>query len=168
MATASDKMVEVGIVLQGSGALGACECGALNALLELMDELESQGFTFGNHIRQDRVSADRINDLVTTIETLATFVPTALDADLRDRVDRACAFKVVRFVDIDMQDSGARPGPQSRSDDQDGLRDFSPATVRDRREAGHDIARSRLLPVFEGCGLVSATEIRRPAAPARS
>jgi len=43
MAQASGKMVEVGIVLQGGGALGAYECGALNALLELMDELESQG-----------------------------------------------------------------------------------------------------------------------------
>jgi hypothetical protein len=35
-------------------------------------------------------------------------------------------------------------------------------------ELGHDIARRRLLPVFEGCGLVSTKEIRRSAAPARS
>src|SRR5262245_62474572 len=36
------KPVEVGVVLQGGGALGAYECGALNALLGLMDEFASQ------------------------------------------------------------------------------------------------------------------------------
>jgi predicted acylesterase/phospholipase RssA len=36
-------LVEVGVVLQGGGALGAYECGALNALLELMEEYSAQG-----------------------------------------------------------------------------------------------------------------------------
>ena len=36
------KPVEVGVVLQGGGALGAYECGALNALLGLMDEFASE------------------------------------------------------------------------------------------------------------------------------
>ena len=40
MAGTSSKPVEVGVVLQGGGALGAYECGALNALLELMDEFD--------------------------------------------------------------------------------------------------------------------------------
>ncbi|MGZ3296777.1 MAG: patatin-like phospholipase family protein, partial [Xanthobacteraceae bacterium] len=37
------RPVEVGVVLQGGGALGAYECGALDALLELMDEFTAQG-----------------------------------------------------------------------------------------------------------------------------
>jgi NTE family protein len=43
MSASSNKLVEVGVVLQGGGALGAYECGALNALLELMDEFAAQG-----------------------------------------------------------------------------------------------------------------------------
>jgi NTE family protein len=37
------KQLEVGVVLQGGGALGAYECGALGALLELMDAHAAQG-----------------------------------------------------------------------------------------------------------------------------
>jgi NTE family protein len=43
MSATSSKPVEVGVVLQGGGALGAYECGALLALLELMDELIGAG-----------------------------------------------------------------------------------------------------------------------------
>ena len=43
MSETSRKLVEVGVVLQGGGALGAYECGALNALLELMDEFAADG-----------------------------------------------------------------------------------------------------------------------------
>src|SRR6266511_1060757 len=43
MSEAANKLVEVGVVLQGGGALGAYECGALNALLELMEEYSAQG-----------------------------------------------------------------------------------------------------------------------------
>ena len=39
---AKDK-IEIGIVLQGGGALGAYEFGAITALLELMDEIEIPG-----------------------------------------------------------------------------------------------------------------------------
>lgn len=42
--TAKDK-IEIGIVLQGGGALGAYEFGAIIALLELMDAIEVQGRT---------------------------------------------------------------------------------------------------------------------------
>jgi predicted acylesterase/phospholipase RssA len=38
-----EKPVEVGLVLQGGGALGAYEFGAVIALLELMDEIEGAG-----------------------------------------------------------------------------------------------------------------------------
>src|SRR6266511_2361314 len=43
MSEAANKLVEVGVVLQGGGALGAYECGALNALLELLEEYSAQG-----------------------------------------------------------------------------------------------------------------------------
>jgi Patatin-like phospholipase len=43
MSETSSKPVEIGVVLQGGGALGAYECGALNALLELMDEFAAEG-----------------------------------------------------------------------------------------------------------------------------
>ena len=39
----SSNNLEIGVVLQGGGALGAYECGALNSLLELMDEFAAQG-----------------------------------------------------------------------------------------------------------------------------
>src|SRR6185369_2478369 len=35
--------IEIGVVLQGGGALGAYEYGAMDALLELMDEIEANG-----------------------------------------------------------------------------------------------------------------------------
>src|SRR6266508_1500035 len=43
MSGTSSKLLEVGVVLQGGGALGAYECGAMNALLELMDEFAAKG-----------------------------------------------------------------------------------------------------------------------------
>jgi predicted acylesterase/phospholipase RssA len=43
LSATSSKPIEVGVVLQGGGALGAYECGALIALLELMDEFAAQG-----------------------------------------------------------------------------------------------------------------------------
>src|ERR1700731_2726692 len=43
MSASSNNLVEVGVVLQGGGALGAYECGALKALLELMDEFAAHG-----------------------------------------------------------------------------------------------------------------------------
>jgi NTE family protein len=43
MSEPTAKLVEVGVVLQGGGALGAYECGALDALLELMDGYAAEG-----------------------------------------------------------------------------------------------------------------------------
>src|SRR5262245_47764669 len=43
MANATKQKVEVGLALQGGGALGAYECGAVTALLELMDDAEKLG-----------------------------------------------------------------------------------------------------------------------------
>src|SRR5471032_3039096 len=43
MADASHRVVEVGVVLQGGGALGAYECGGMAALFELMDAAQAAG-----------------------------------------------------------------------------------------------------------------------------
>ena len=43
MSKTSSRPLEIGVVLQGGGALGAYECGAMNALLELMDEFAADG-----------------------------------------------------------------------------------------------------------------------------
>jgi predicted acylesterase/phospholipase RssA len=40
---APDKSIEIGLVLQGGGALGAYEFGAVIALLELMDDIDKAG-----------------------------------------------------------------------------------------------------------------------------
>jgi NTE family protein len=45
MARAAKDRIEIGVVLQGGGALGAYEYGALIALLELMDEIDIPGRT---------------------------------------------------------------------------------------------------------------------------
>src|SRR3954447_21290088 len=43
MADIAKGKVEIGLALQGGGALGAYECGAVTALLELMDEAQGLG-----------------------------------------------------------------------------------------------------------------------------
>src|SRR6516164_6242647 len=43
MANATGKITEIGLVLQGGGALGAYEYGAITALRELTDEAISKG-----------------------------------------------------------------------------------------------------------------------------
>src|SRR3954468_10023114 len=43
MAKPGTTRIEVGVVLQGGGALGAYEWGAVTALLELIDESETGG-----------------------------------------------------------------------------------------------------------------------------
>jgi NTE family protein len=45
MAQVAKDKIEIGVVLQGGGALGAYEFGAVTALLELMDEIETPGRT---------------------------------------------------------------------------------------------------------------------------
>jgi predicted acylesterase/phospholipase RssA len=45
MAVQAKDQIEIGVVLQGGGALGAYEYGAMDALLELMDKIEANGRT---------------------------------------------------------------------------------------------------------------------------
>src|SRR5450755_4668328 len=42
---ARHRLIEIGVVLQGGGALGAYECGGMTALFELMDKAQAGGKT---------------------------------------------------------------------------------------------------------------------------
>lgn len=118
--------------------------------------------SFGNVMRQDRRTAERINDLIVTIEELAALVPSsAVGEDLQRRIDRARLCKSIRIVDIDvqgMQATGSAPGDQHPSDGQFGLRDFSRGTVRRRRDEGYRIARTSLSPIFAGLRSASQSQ----------
>jgi NTE family protein len=115
--------------------------------------------SFGNQMRQDRRSAERINDFIETIDLLAALVPPdAIGADLQLRINRARRCKTIRIVDIDVQGvhgPGEAPGEQHSEDGQFGLRDFSRATVRRRRDEGYLNARICLSPIFASFALAS-------------
>jgi NTE family protein len=120
-------------------------------LAEVQDRVHELGF--GNRLRRDTDSAHQTNDLVETIEALAAVVPEeAFSPDLRARVAHALRFKVIRTVDIDVQDRGDAPtaGAQDSADNQEGLRDFSAQTVERRRQYGYDLATKELTPLLLG------------------
>jgi NTE family protein len=109
--------------------------------------------SYGNRLRQDHGTARRTNALVETIEDLAALVPPGmLDERMQARLDEAQRYKVIdAIVDIDMQDPAATlvPAAQRSADDKDGMRDFSPDTVRRRRRDGYQFAQYILRPAFE-------------------
>jgi predicted acylesterase/phospholipase RssA len=122
--------------------------------------------SFGNRLRQDHQVADQINELIRTIEELAPLVPASdMTPALQEQVERAREYKLVTVVDVDMQTRlhDGRPGAEDPTDDKDGLRDFSAATVACRRERGHANAYNSLFPIFLERGLVTATMDRRAA-----
>ena len=109
--------------------------------------------SFGNRLRQDHDMARRINALVETIDELAAKVAPDERSDwLNARLDEAGRYKIIdAIVNIDMQDPAATlvPSAQSPTDDKDGMRDFSPDTVRRRRRDGFKFAHDLLRPAFE-------------------
>jgi hypothetical protein len=118
----SSKLLEVGVVLQGGGALGAYECDALNALLELRGELAT------------KIAPDDRSDWLSA------------------RLHEARRYKVIdAIVNIDMQDPAATlvPAAQNPADDKDGMRDFSPETACRRRRDGFRFGQDILRPAFE-------------------
>jgi hypothetical protein len=90
---------------------------------------------------------------VETVEDLAALVaPDALDDRLRARLDEARRYKVIdAIVNVDFQDPAVTlvPAAQAAADDKDGMRDFSPDTVRRRRRDGFRFADDVLRPAFE-------------------
>ena len=125
----TSKLVEVSIVLQGGGALGAYECGAL---LELIDESAA------------KIAPDDRRDW------------------LNAHLDEARRYKIIdAIVNIDMQDPAATlvPSAQNPADDKDGMRDFSPDTVRRRRRDGFKFAYDILRPAFENRWRIAREEV---------
>jgi len=122
--------------------------------------------SFGNHMRQDRRAAERINDLIETIEQLADRVPPdAIGPELQQRIDRARRCKAIRIVNVDVQgvhEIDGTPADQHHTDGQFGLGDFSRDTVRRRRDEGYRIARTCLSPIFASLGLASQHQPQTP------
>jgi predicted acylesterase/phospholipase RssA len=119
--------------------------------------------SFGNRLRQDHDTARRINALVETIDELATKVAPDDRGDwLNARLDEARRYKIIdAIVNIDMQDPAAAlvPSAQNPTDDKDGMRDFSPDTVRRRRRDGFKFAHDVLRPAFENRWPVAHEEV---------
>ena len=143
-------------------------------LAEVQDRVHE--LSFGNRLRQDHDGANRVNDLIETICELAALVPEGkIAGDLKRRVDRANRFKVIKVLDLDMQDPEHSPLPgrqeaeQDPADDQDGLRDFSPATVERRRAHGYEFAQAPARAVVrrEGSAKHPGDRRRNAAAEAR-
>jgi predicted acylesterase/phospholipase RssA len=119
----------------------------------------------GNRLRQDRETARRINALVETIDALGALVsPQSIEPRLQARLDEANLYKVIDAIaEIDLQNPGGPDSaPQDPSDDEAGLRDFSPGTVDRRRRDGYIRAREKLVPLFE------SHQLMRPAVPRRN
>ena len=122
MSEVSSKLLEVGVVFQGGGAVDAYECDALNALLELTGELAT------------KIAPDDCSDWLSAL------------------LHEARRYKIIdAIVNIDMQDPAATlvPAAQNPADDKDGMRDFSPETVHRRRRDGFKFAHDILRPAFE-------------------
>jgi len=118
----SSKLLEVGVVFQGGGAVDAYECDALNALLELTGELAT------------KIEPDDRSDWLSVL------------------LHEARRYKIIdAIVNIDMQDPAATlvPAAQNPADDKDGMRDFSPETVHRRRRDGFKFAHDILRSAFE-------------------
>ena len=111
-----------------------------SSLLEVTERIDQ--LRFGNRLHQDSKMADRINDLIATIDALAALVPGELPAAVRNKVDAASAYKLVETIEI------ALP-PDGTSSDEYGFRDFSREGIERRRAAGRRTALSTLRSVLE-------------------
>jgi NTE family protein len=97
--------------------------------------------SYGNRVRQDRAAARRINKLLRLVEDLEKAAGSGLDEELRRRVTAARSYKIAKTVEVDLQTPGEG---QAGIDDEAGLRDFSPATIDERRRRGCDRAKVEL------------------------
>ncbi len=112
--------------------------GSLLEVTERVDQLR-----FGNRVRQDTKTAQRVNDLITTIDELAKLVSGDLPPKIAAGVRKARAYKYVQTVEISL-------GPTS-----EGLRrvrlsrllargDRTPQDRRPRHGAGEAPLRARI------------------------
>lgn len=93
---------------------------------------------FGNRLRQDKSTADQINELITTIHALAALVPGGLPAELAAKVAK---YKHIETVEVALSSDVAFNDPY-------GFRDFSRDGVEQRRKAGRDLTLKTLRPLF--------------------
>jgi hypothetical protein len=129
----TSKLVEVSIVLQGGGALGAYECGVL---LELIDESAA------------KIAPDDRRDW--------------LNAHL-DEARRYKIIDAIVNIDMQDPSATLIPGAQNPAGDKDGKRDFSPETVHRRRRDGFRFAHDILRPAFENRWRVQDAQPREAA-----
>ena len=110
------------------------------SLLAVADRVHE--LSYGNRLRQDRAAARRINKLLRLLEDLAKATKgKGVGKDLRDRIAQARRYKIAKTVEIDLQTPG---NAEAGIDDEAGLRDFSPATIDERRKRGRSRAAAAL------------------------
>jgi len=109
-------------------------------MAEVNDRLDQ--LRFGNRLHQDSANADRINDLISTIDDLAKLVPGELPGRLAEKVAAARAYKLVEPVEISLV-SDIVPAEEH------GFRDFSRKGIEARRDAGREITLETLRPFIE-------------------
>jgi NTE family protein len=132
-----DKSVRRVLVIMNLFPTSARLPGSLLEVTERVDQLR-----FGNRVHQDRETAERINDLITTIDGLVGLVPGELPDELAEKVNEARAYKLVETIEMTLQ-------PERESTDDYGFRDFSREGIESRRAAGRAIALATLRPIFE-------------------
>jgi predicted acylesterase/phospholipase RssA len=124
-------------------------------MIEVNDRLAE--LRYGNRLRQDSDTAHTLNELVRTVDRLAELVTEPLDLELQAQVDRARQFKVLESItEIDLADPllMAEAGLPTESGQSGGFRDFSPAAIRRRHDAGYKLAQLKLHKLFEERGLL--------------
>ena len=117
-------------------------------LFDVIDRVHE--LSYGNRLRQDGEAAHRVNEMVRTIDLLATELGEDRIAHhplLKECVAKARRYKIAEIVDVDFQINA--DGTEDQTDDSHGLRDFTPATIESRRCRGSERAIAALKPVFE-------------------
>jgi NTE family protein len=106
--------------------------GSLLEVTERVDQLR-----FGNRLSQDTKTAQRVNDLITTIDELAKLVSGDLPPKIAAGVRKARAYKYVKTVEISLDRKSETSGEY-------GFRDFSREGIERRKTAGRAMALAKL------------------------
>jgi NTE family protein len=115
-------------------------------LLEVSERVNQ--LRFGNRMHQDTKTAERITDLITTIEQLSRLVPGELPPNVADGVQTALAFKRIETYEIVLEPTNG-PGNKNGASDSQGFRDFSREGIERRRATGRAAALAKLRGALE-------------------
>ena len=110
---------------------------SLPEVTERVDQLR-----FGNRMHQDASMANRINDLASAVDELASLVTGELRKGLADKVAVARGYKLVKPIEVALLPGKAEAHEYA-------FRDYSRAGVERRRKKGHEIALAKLGPAFK-------------------